>query len=291
MHIPVLLNEVIKVLNPQPNENFIDATVGEAGHTLALLQKSSPAGKVLGIDLDAKTLEVAHQKLKAFGERVVLIQDNFKNLERIVEEKKFQNVSGMLFDLGMSSKQLDESGRGFSFRKNEPLLMNFGSDMLLTAEQIVNNWSADDLEEIFREYGEEKYAHQIAEEIVKGRETQPIKTTFDLVETIKRVVPKNYERGRIHPATRIFQALRITVNDELNNLQKGLEAALKILQSGGRLAVISFHSLEDRIVKTFFQNNKNSLKIITKKPFLPAKVEIFNNPRARSAKLRASTKI
>jgi len=291
MHIPVLLNDVIKIFDPRPNENFIDATVGEAGHTLCLLQKTGPSGKVLGIDLDAATLSSAEEKLKAYGNRVILVKDNFKNLEKIADDYKFKEVNGILFDLGMSSKELEESGRGFSFQKDEPLLMNFGSDALLTAEQIVNNWSFDDLEKIFQEYGEEKFSHKIAEQIIRRRENKPIKTTFELVATIKQAVPEKYQHGHLHPATRIFQALRIAVNDELNNLKMGLEGALRILKNGGRIIVISFHSLEDRIVKNFFRDNISSLNIITKKPVRPAKVEIFNNPRARSAKLRAARKL
>ncbi|HOX21453.1 MAG TPA: 16S rRNA (cytosine(1402)-N(4))-methyltransferase RsmH [Candidatus Paceibacterota bacterium] len=291
MHVPVLLNEVIKTFDPQSNENFIDATLGEAGHTLCLLQKTDPSGRVLGIDLDAETLRIAEEKLRAYHNRVILVKNNFKNLESIVDEYKFKKVSGILFDLGMSSRELEESGRGFSFRKNEPLLMNFGEDALVTAEQIVNNWPADDLKGIFEEYGEERFSRQIAEKIVVSRQTKPIKTTFDLVEVIQSAVPQKYQSGRLHPATRVFQALRITVNDELNNLRSGLEAGLKILESGGKIIVISFHSLEDRIVKNFFRDHKASLKIITKKPVIPARVEILNNPRARSAKLRAAQKL
>jgi 16S rRNA (cytosine1402-N4)-methyltransferase len=291
MHVPVLLNQVIKIFNPQSNENFIDATVGEAGHTLCLLQKTDPSGKVLGIDLDAETLKAAEGKLRAYNNRVVLVKNNFKNLESIVDQYKFKEINGILFDIGMSSRELEESGRGFSFQKDEPLLMNFGEDALLTAEQIVNNWPVDDLKRIFEEYGEERFSQQIAEKIVFGRQTKPIKTTFDLVEIIKSAVPKKYQSGRLHPATRVFQALRIAVNDELNNLRSGLEAALKILESGGKIIVISFHSLEDRIVKNFFRDHKAILNIITKKPVIPAKVEILNNPRARSAKLRAAQKL
>ncbi|HNW96300.1 MAG TPA: 16S rRNA (cytosine(1402)-N(4))-methyltransferase RsmH [Candidatus Paceibacterota bacterium] len=291
MHLPVLLNEVIKLLDPKENENYIDATLGEGGHTLALLQKTSPAGKVLGIDLDPETLEIAHRKLQAFGDRLVLANDNFKNLEEIIDDKKFKEISGIVFDFGMSSRDIDESGRGFSFLKDEPLLMNFGSDAMLTAENIVNGWPESELEKIFSLYGEEKFARQIAKGIIARRIVKPIKTTFDLVEVIEKATPNFYHHGRIHPATRTFQALRIAVNDELNSIQKGLEASLKILSSGAKIAVISFHSLEDRIVKNFFRDNKNTLKILTKKPVVPAQVEILNNPRARSAKLRVAQKI
>lgn len=291
MHIPVLLNEVIKYLDPKENENYIDATLGEGGHTLVLLQKTSPAGKVLGIDLDPETLEIAHRKLHAFGERLVLVNDNFRNLEEIIEDKKFKEISGIIFDLGMSSRDIDEAGRGFSFMKNEPLLMNFGSDTMLTAEHIINNWPEDELEKIIKLYGEEKFSRQIARAIISRRIVKPIKTTFDLVDVIEKSTPNFYHHGRIHPATRTFQALRIAVNDELNSIQRGLEASLKILSSGAKIAVISFHSLEDRIAKNFFRDNKNTLKILTKKPVVPVQVEVLNNPRARSGKLRVAQKI
>ena len=291
MHIPVLLNEVIKLLDPKENENYIDATLGEGGHTLALLQKTSPAGKVLGIDLDPETLEIAHRKLQAFGDRLVLVNDNFKNLEEIVENQKFKEISGIVFDFGMSSRDIDESGRGFSFLKDEPLLMNFGSDAMLTAENIINGWPEGELEKIISLYGEEKFARQIARGIIARRLVKPIKTTFDLVGVIEKATPNFYHHGKIHPATRTFQALRIAVNDELNSIQKGLEASLRVLSSGAKIAAISFHSLEDRIVKNFFRDNKKTLKILTKKPVVPAQVEILNNSRARSAKLRVAQKI
>jgi len=291
MHIPVLLNEVIKLLDPKENENYIDATLGEGGHTLALLQKTSPAGKVLGIDLDPETLEIAHRKLQAFGDRLVLVNDNFKNLEEVIENQKFKEISGIVFDFGMSSRDIDESGRGFSFLKDEPLLMNFGSDAMLTAENIVNGWPEGELEKIISLYGEEKFARQIARGIIARRLVKPIKTTFDLVEVIEKATPNFYHHGKIHPATRTFQALRIAVNDELNSIQKGLEASLKVLSSRAKIAAISFHSLEDRIVKNFFRDNKKTLKILTKKPVVPAQVEILNNSRARSAKLRVAQKI
>jgi len=291
MHLPVLLSEAINYLDPKENENFIDATLGEGGHTLALLQKTSPAGKVLGIDLDPETLEIAHRKLHAFGDRLILANDNFKNLEIIADDKKFKEISGIIFDLGMSSRDIDEAGRGFTFLKDEPLLMNFGSDSLLTAEHIVNNWPEDELEKILKLYGEERFSRQIARGIVMARNEKPIKNTFDLVKIIEKSTPNFYHHGRIHPATRTFQALRIAVNDELNTIQKGLEAALRMISSGAKIAVISFHSLEDRIVKNFFRDNKSVLQILTKKPVTPAAVEILNNPRARSGKLRVAQKI
>lgn len=290
MHLPVLLNEVIRFLNPQPNQNFVDATVGEGGHTLAILQKTAPYGKVLGIDLDPEMLGIVSRKLKAYENRLILVQGNFREIKKIVQEKKFENIQGVLFDLGVNLYQIKKSGRGFTFQKDEPLLMNFGPDAYWTAEEIVNSWPEEKLEKIFKEYGEERKARLIAKAIVERRKIKPLRTTFDLVEVIKQVKPF-LRKSRIHPATKVFQALRIATNDELNNLEEGLKGALEILEKGGRLVVISFHSLEDRIVKNFFKENKVHLKILTKKPVTPQKVEIFNNPSARSAKLRAGEKI
>lgn len=288
MHIPVLLKEIINLLNPQSNENFVDCTLGEAGHSLAILQKTSPTGKVLGIDLDVDTIKKASEKTKAFGDRIILVQNNFRNLEDIVREYAFNDIDGILFDLGMSSRSLEVSGRGFSFLKDEPLLMNYGNDVLFNAGEIVNEWSWIDLEEMLKTYGEERFARDIAKKIVEVRKEKPIRTTFDLVEVIKEATPVSYHRKKIHPATLTFQALRIAVNNELDSLVVALESALKVLKKGGRLAVISFHSLEDRIVKNFFK--ERGLEILTKKPVVPQEEEIAGNPRARSAKLRVAIK-
>jgi 16S rRNA (cytosine1402-N4)-methyltransferase len=291
MHIPALQKEILKYLEPEPNQNFIDATVGEGGHALAILERVSPSGKVLGIDWSPEIIENCKLKIRSFKKRVILICDNFVNLKEIVKREKFLAVSGILFDLGMSSWHLKESGRGFSFLKNEPLDMRYSPQNLLTAEKIVNYWSKSEIEKILREYGEEQFARKIAEKIIETR-TKPIKTTFQLVAVIKKAVPSKYQHRKIHFATRTFQALRITVNDELNNLEKALPQALAILKPEGRLAIISFHSLEDRIVKKFFRKqDSTSLKILTKKPIRPEKKEIKINPRARSAKLRAAIKM
>lgn len=288
MHIPVLLKETIELLNPQPNENFIDCTVGEAGHTIAILQKTAPGGKVLGIDLDVDTIDEAKKKTKIFGERIILVQDNFQNLENITERYNFKNISGILFDIGMSSRSIEISGRGFSFLKDEPLLMNYGGDALWTAGEIVNKWAPQDLEELFTKYGEERFSKSIAKKIVEVRKEKPIKTTFDLVEIVKSATPSFYHHRKIHPATLTFQAIRMAVNNELNSLIKGLEGAMNILEDGGRLGVISFHSLEDRIVKNFFRDKKGQLEILTKKPIIPSVNESYGNPRSRSAKLRVA---
>jgi len=295
IHIPVLQKEVIQYLNPKPNENFIDCTIGEGGHALSILERILPNGKLLGIDWSSEIiqeLKIKNQKSEVKS-NLIFVCDNFVNLKDIVKREKFQPVSGILFDLGMSSWHLEKSGRGFSFLRNEPLNMRYNLESQLTAEKIVNFWSQFELEKILKEYGEEKFAKRIAKEIVNQRKINPIKNTFQLVQILKKAVPKRYQRERISPATRTFQALRITVNDELNNLKKALPQAIDVLNRGGRLVVISFHSLEDRIVKNFFRKKtrENLIKILTKKPMTPSKEEIKINPRSRSAKLRAGLKL
>lgn len=302
VHLPVLQKEVLRFLDPKPNENFIDATIDGGGQALAILEKILPNGRLLGIDWDEELI----RRLK-IKNNLILVCDNFVNLKEIVKKIKFRPVSGILFDLGLSSWHLEESGRGFSFLRDEPLIMRYDWKMTeipllrssrisggkMVAAEIVNLWPEKEIEKILREYGQEKFAKRIAREIGKARRVKPIKTTFQLVEIIKKAVPTFYERGRIHPATRTFQALRIAVNDELNNLKKALPQALEILAKGGKLVVISFHSLEDRIVKNFFKNQAKEglVKILTKKPIRPSREEIQINPRSRSAKLRACQKL
>ena len=270
MHIPVLQKEVVKYLDPKPNENFIDCTVGEGGHASAILEKNGPKGKVFGID---KKLRIKPR------ERLILAEDNFADFKNIVEKYKFRPVHGILFDLGISSWHLEESGRGFSFKRREPLDMRFDANGALTAEKIVNYWSKFEIEKILLDYGEEKKAERIVQRIIEARSLRPIANTLQLGEIIKKA-------GAFPQQT--FQALRIAVNDELNNLSKALPQAVQILEPGGRLAVISFHSLEDRIVKNFLKDP--SFILLTKKPIAPDFKEIRNNPRSRSAKLRAIKK-
>jgi len=302
-HIPVLQKEVLEYLSPKPNQNFIDCTIGGGGHAISIIEKILPEGRLLGIDWDReiiRRLKIKNQKSK-IKKNLILTCDNFVNLKEIVDREKFKPVEGILFDLGMSSWHLEESGRGFSFLRNEPLDMRFGVQNELTAEEIVNKWKAKDIEKVLEEYGEERFAKRIAKNIVEIRKFKPIETTFQLLDVIKKAVPGWYQHRKIprrkasgflrgrHFATRTFQALRIAVNDELNNLRKALPQALEILEPGGRIVVISFHSLEDRIVKNFFANQK--FKILTKKPITPSEEEIKINPRSRSAKLRAILKI
>ncbi len=291
MHKPVLLNEVIKYLDPKPGENFVDCTIGEAGHSLAILERIKPGGKILGIDTDIDSLKKINPQ-----DRLIFAHGNFKDLNEIVAEKNFGPVNGILFDLGLSSWHIEESGRGFSFKKDEPLNMSFQSG-IKTAEEIINKWSEKELINIFREYGEERYSQKIARKIIEERKNKQIKSTLQLKEIIERAVPfSGVGRGRIDRVlARIFQSLRIIVNDELENLKQGLEQALKILEPDGRMVVISFHSLEDRIVKNFFRPEADQpwvgkMEILTKKPITANEEEIIDNPRSRSAKLRAIKK-
>ena len=293
MHVPVLQKEVIEYLDPKPNENFIDCTIGEGGHTLAILEKNGPKGKVLGIDADPEIIRNLKLEIRNFKKRIILVCDNFANLAEIAKSQRFKSVSGILFDLGMSSWHLETSNRGFSFQKKEPLDMRYNLQNPLTAEKILNYWSRVEIEKILKDYGEEQFAPKIAEALLNFRKFKPLQTTSQLVEIIKRATPGWYHRRKIHFATKTFQALRIAVNDELNNLEKALPQALNILKPGGRIVVISFHSLEDRIVKNFLKegNKNNLLKILTKKPITPSFKEMKINLRSRSAKLRASQKI
>jgi len=294
IHIPVLKKEVLEYLDPKLNENFVDCTVGEGGHAEIILEKNGPTGKVLGIDLDPHQIENCKLNLARFGERAVLLNDSYINLKEIVKRKEFQSINGILLDLGMSSVQLDKTHKGFSFQVDQGLDMRYNDDTgYFTAEKIINEWPEEKLEEIIREYGEEKFSKKIAKNIVEQRKQGRIKTTFELVEIIKDATPSAYWRGKIHYATRTFQALRIAVNDELNNLEKVLPDAVSILSSGGRIAIISFHSLEDRITKTFLKNKEKEgiVKILTKKPAIASREELATNPRSRSAKMRVAVKI
>ena len=275
-HIPVLEKEVLEYLDPQANENFIDCTLGGGGHSLAILSKNGPDGKVLGIETDEEMLKNTEHS------RLIKVNGSYSDIQSIAEENNFFPISGIIFDLGFSSWHIDESERGFSFLRNEPLDMRYNLGNGLTAWEIVNRYPENKLAEVIEKYGEERKAKKIAREIIKRR---PIDGTFELNRAIKAVSTK----GRIHQSTRTFQALRIEVNKELENIEKGLLQAMDIVSSGGRIAVISFHSLEDRIVKNIFKKDKR-FKILTKKPVTASLKEKKENSRARSAKLRAIKK-
>lgn len=292
VHIPVLLNEVIKFLDPKSGENFIDCTLGGGGHSLEILNKIAPEGKLLGIDQDDKALSAANTRLSDFSESIKLVKGNFSDLSKIVaKDFDVDHIDGVLLDLGVSFHQLKNEEYGLSFESDEELDMRLG-DFETSAYDIVNFSTQGELATTFRRFGGEKWAYEIAREIVKNRRKNKIKTTKELAEIITGVYVKKSQgkTWRIHPATRVFQALRIVVNHELDNLKEVLPQIVDILSLGGRVAVISFHSLEDRIVKRFFRQNKN-LKIINKKPIVPSEVEVENNPASRSAKLRIATKI
>ncbi len=297
MHIPVLLNEIIEILNPQLGEFFIDGTIGNGGHAIEIFNKIIPKGKLLGIDLDKSILDVAGSKISIeiknkklkIKNNLILEQGNYANLPEILKNKKLPKADGLILDLGFSSEHLNV-GRGFSFQKDEFLDMRYNLDFRgQTAAEVINIFSEKILADIIYEYGEERYSRRIAKNIVKERKLKLIKTTFDLVKIIKQVVPKNYEKGRINPATRTFQALRIYVNDELSNLENILKNIKQVVKIKGRVVIISYHSLEDRLIKNYFRELKQTskAKILTKKPIRATKEEIEKNPRSRSAKMRA----
>ncbi|MEM3641731.1 MAG: 16S rRNA (cytosine(1402)-N(4))-methyltransferase RsmH [Candidatus Bathyarchaeia archaeon] len=292
MHFPVMKEEVIQYLDPKPGENFVDCTVGEGGHSIAILEENKPSGKVLGIDYDPEILEKLKHKFKNtnYEKRLILVCDNFTNLSAIIRRYAFKQISGVLFDLGLSSWHLEESGRGFSFLRNEPLDMRYSPQNPLTAKTILNHWSLNEIEKVLRLFGQERFSRKIAEEVVKSR---PLNTTADLVMVVERATPAWYHRRKIHFATKTFQALRIAVNNELENLERALPQALNVIDSGGRIVVVAFHSLEDRIVKNFLREKaKGSIvRILTKKPVRPSRNEVLRNPRSRSARLRAALKL
>jgi len=308
-HIPVMLKEVMEYLNPVPGQKFIDCTLGGGGYSKAILDKISDNGKVLAIDMDNLAIENAKLNFKTEIEnkRLILVQDNFKNLSEIIKENfdAGTKFNGIVFDLGLSSAQLQDRSRGFSFQSVEaPLNMAFNQDATISANIIINKYSEDKLIKIFKDYGEEKNARQVASEIIKARKESPIETVGQLLLIINKVI-KRHGASKIHPATKIFQALRIAVNDELENLKQVLPQALELLIDGGSIIIVSFHSLEDRIVKQFFKNesrdcicspicpacrcnHKARLKILTSKVIKPTDEEISTNPRARSARLRVA---
>ncbi len=291
-HIPVLLQETIEGLSLVPGDNAVDCTVGAGGHAEAILDCTSPDGRLLGFDLDEAALDAARRNLARFGSRAMLVRENYKDVSRVLQTSAFGPVHAALLDLGFSSIEIDDPARGFSFRTDGPLDMRYDTSQELSAAGIVNSWTLDELAKIFWEYGEERLARKIAAGIVAARREVRIVGTQQLVDVIAHSVPAYYRRGKIHFATRTFQALRIATNDELGNVRAALPALLDSLAPGGRLAVISFHSLEDRIVKRFFQEEakRGSLAIQTKRPIVATKDEATKNSRSRSAKLRIAVK-
>jgi 16S rRNA (cytosine1402-N4)-methyltransferase len=303
VHVPVLLDEVIAELQARRGGYFVDCTVGLGGHAAAILEKISPSGRLLGIDADSEAIKVSQDKLSNYGEAVTLVNDNFVNLEAICGRYHFHPVDGILFDLGISSLQLDTAERGFSFHLDAPLNMRFDSGQGLTASDIVNSFSEQELAKLIERYGEERHSRRIARYIVQNR---PIATTVELARLVEQVL--GGKRAKIHPATRTFMALRIAVNNELQNLELALKQTINLLCPGGRLAVISYHSLEDRIVKQFMRyaasnclcppgtiicrcGHVPTLKLISRKVIKPSSLEVESNPRSRSAKLRIAERL
>ncbi len=293
IHIPVLLGEVLEGLSLTPGQRVLDCTVGLGGHAKAMLERITPGGVLIGIDYDAKALEFADTLLRGVrGARYHLFQGPYSQLKTFLSNLKIEKVDAVLFDLGVSSLQLDSPERGFSFRYDSFLDMRMDQRGSFTAADLINSLSEQELATIFRTYGEERFAHRIAKAIVEKRFFTPIETTKQLADIVLQVIP-NKRMGKIHPATRVFQALRIAVNRELRELEQALNLIPEILSSKGRIAIISFHSLEDRIVKhTFRRWQKQGLfTVLTKKPIRPSQQELKYNRRAKSAKLRIAEKI
>ena len=288
VHIPVLLKETIEALDPKPNENFIDGTFGCGGHSLAILKKIVPQGKVLGIEWDRQMLAQIPKEIFQ-NPRVIIVNDSYANIAAIARKHGFVDINGILFDLGMSWWHIDQSRKGFSFSKDEPLDMRYAA-VGVTAKEIVNEYPVKELTRIFNDYGQEKYAQKIARAIEKTRHQKPILTTAALTRVIEKETPPP---NRIKTNARIFQALRIKVNSEFENIKKGINDGFRILAPGGRMAAISFHSLEDGIVKQEFNEliKQEKAKPMFRKPIVPSPQEIKNNPKSRSAKLRVMVKI
>ena len=306
-HISVLLDECLEGLNIKPDGIYVDGTLGGAGHS-SQIAKRLTTGRLIGIDRDPVALKAAGQRLAPYQDRVTLVHANFCQIAQVLEELNIPGVDGILLDLGVSSPQLDDGARGFSYMADAPLDMRMNSQDAMTAEVVVNTWSQEELKRILYTYGEERYAPQIAAAICRRREEKPIKTTLELVDIIRSAMPPAALREKQHPAKRSFQAIRIAVNDELGSVEKVMEDAIPVLNPGGRLAVITFHSLEDRIVKTAMTSaskgctcppsfpvcvcgKKPLVKQITRKPIVATEEELEANPRSRSAKLRVCEKL
>ena len=306
-HVSVLLDECLEGLNIRPDGIYVDGTLGGAGHSSCIAARLT-TGRLIGIDRDPVALKAAGERLKPFGDRVTLVHSNFCEIRQVLEDLKIEGVDGILLDLGVSSPQLDDGSRGFSYMVDAPLDMRMNNEDVLTACTVVNTWPQEELKRILYTYGEERYAPQIASAICRRRAETPIETTLELVDVIRSAMPPAALREKQHPAKRSFQAIRIAVNDELASVEKVVRDAIPLLNPGGRLAVITFHSLEDRIVKTGMAEaakgctcppnfpvcvcgKKPLVKIISRKPIVSGAEELERNPRARSAKLRICEKI
>ena len=307
-HNSVLLQECIDALNIRPDGIYLDGTLGGAGHSSQIARRLTEGGRLIGVDRDRTALAAAKERLAPYADRVTLVHSNFAEIDAILDSLGIPAVDGMLFDLGVSSPQLDDASRGFSYMADAPLDMRMDKDDALTAGEVVNTWPQGELRRILYDYGEERYAPQIAAAICRAREKAPVETTLELVDIIRSAMPAQALREKQHPAKRSFQAIRIAVNDELGAVSRMMQAAVGRLNPGGRLAVITFHSLEDRIVKSEMQQaargctcppefpvcvcgKKPLVKLVTRKPIVSGPAELEENPRARSAKLRVAEKL
>ncbi len=295
MHKSVLLKEIIDLLNVQPNDVVLDGTIGGGGHAYEICKSLGSNGMFIGFDRDMDAVNRVKEILSEYHCRIELINENFRNLDIVLDKLGIEKVDKILFDLGFSSFQIEESGRGFSFLRDEPLLMTFdkGISNTISAKEIVNNWAEESIADILYGFGGEKFSRRIAKKIIEKRKSEKINTSGQLVEIINESVPAWYRNGKIHPATKTFQALRIAVNDEFGAILEGVEKGIERLISCGKMAIISFHSSEDRIVKRLFREKekKGVVKILTKKPIIPTTKELKENPRSRSAKIRVIKKI
>lgn len=296
IHKSVLLNEAINGLNLKPGEIFFDGTLGGGGHSKKVCDFFGRSVKIIGIDRDSQAVQRATKKFEALDCDFFFQAASFRNIDEILDNLNIKAVNGILFDLGLSSDQIEKSSRGFTFQKDEPLVMTFSTeriDGVATAQTIINEWSEETLADILYGYADERYARRIAKKIIERRQIKPIEKTSELVEIVKSAVPAGYQKGKIHFATKTFQAIRIAVNDEIEAIKEGLTKGYERLAENGRMAVISFHSVEDRVVKNFFKDSKaaDGGVIVTKKPITPNETELSDNPRARSAKLRIFEKV
>lgn len=306
-HVPVMLNEVLEGLNIKEDGIYVDGTLGGAGHSTEIVKRLS-TGKLIGIDQDENAIKKSKEVLADYSDRTIILKENFKNIKNVLNTLGINKVDGILLDLGVSSHQLDEEERGFSYNKDAPLDMRMDRGNAFSAWDVVNKYSEKELEKIIWDFGEEKWAKRIAKFIVEERREAPIDTTFELVSVIKKAIPKKVRSQGGHPARKTFQAIRIEVNQELDILKNSILNANEVLNESGRLCIITFHSLEDRIVKDTFKylnkdcicppefpvctcNKKRELKILTRKPIIPSEEEIETNPRSRSAKLRIGEKV
>ena len=302
-HKSVLLDETIESLNIKPNGIYVDGTLGGGGHSYEIAKRLTDGGRLIGIDQDEDAIRAAKERLSEFADRVTIVRDNYCNMPKVLDELGISKVDGILLDIGVSSYQLDEAERGFTYKQDAPLDMRMDQRQKMTAKDIVNGYSEEDLYRIIRDYGEDKFAKNIAKHIVQARQIKPVETTFELDEIIKAAIPMKFRATGGHPAKKTFQAIRIELNRELEVLDESIDAMTDLLNDNGRLCIITFHSLEDRIVKTRFRKNENPCtcppdfpvcvcgkkpkgKVITRKPIVPDEEELEENKRAKSSKLR-----